>query len=43
MQKWSKNHKPIQEKWSQAECPGNYKYSSLNFYLNDVDGFGLLS
>jgi len=37
------HNNPVQEKWRLAEHPENYKYSSANFYLNDVDDFGLLS
>ena len=37
------HNNPVREKWILAEYPENYNYSSANFYLNDVDEFGLLS
>ena len=37
------HNNPVRENWILAEYPEDYKYSSANFYLNDVDEFGLLS
>ena len=37
------HNNPIQEKWNLAEYPENYKYSSANFYLNELDEFDLIS
>lgn len=44
MQKWEYiPNNPVREKWIPAEYNENYNCSSANFYLNDVDEFGLLS
>jgi putative transposase len=43
MQKMAYIHNnPLQEKWSMAEFPEDYEYSSARFYETGIDKFGFL-
>ena len=34
---------PVKEKWALAHLPEEYRWSSANFYINNIDEFGFLT
>ena len=37
------HYNPVEGKWSLADCPENYRWSSASFYQGGIDEFGIVS